>query len=175
MIPPIDRIVINQVQIQAKVVELGETIEREFDGEPLVVLSVLNGGFMFHADLIRAMNLDIEIGFLSLSSYKGQTTPQGAVVELDLPLPELKERNVLLVEDIYDTGASMAYAYHRCLREQPKTLKTCVFLVKEGVKRLEETPIDYFGYTIPNAFVVGYGLDYNQRYRQLPYIAVLEK
>ena len=172
MIPPVKSILINQEQVKAKVLELGKTIQADFEDEPLVVLSVLNGGFMFHADLIRAMNLDIEIGFLSLSSYKGQITPQSNVIESNLPLPELKNRNVLLVEDIYDTGASMAYAYHRCKRENPKSLKTCVFLVKEDVKRVEETPIDYSGFTIPNVFVVGYGLDYNQRYRQLPYVAI---
>lgn len=173
MIPPIESIVIPEEQIQKKICELALRICQDFSGEPLVVVSVLKGGFIFHADLIRALPLDTETGFLSLSSYRGDTQPQSEIIETKMPLPYLKGRNVLLLEDIYDSGASMAYAYQRCLRENPKTLKTCIFLIKEGVKRKTETPIDYAGFTIPNIFVVGYGLDYQERYRQLPYIAVL--
>ncbi|MDP8242886.1 MAG: hypoxanthine phosphoribosyltransferase [Candidatus Hinthialibacter antarcticus] len=172
MIPKIESIVISEDQIQQKVRELAQQIQEDFVGDPLIVISVLKGGFIFHADLIRALSLDIETGFLSLSSYQGETQPQSKIVETSLPLPNLTGKNVLLLEDIYDTGASMAYAYQRCLREQPKTLKTCVFLIKEGVERKAEAPIDYSGFTIPNLFVVGYGLDYQERYRQLPYIAV---
>lgn len=174
MIPPIESIVITEDQIQQKIRILADQLLHDFSKEPLIILSVLKGSFIFHADLVRALAMDIEVGFISLSSYRGETDPQGEIIHADLPLPNLKDKNVLLLEDIYDTGASMAYAYNLCKKEQPKILKTCVLLIKKGVKRMVETPIDYYGFTIPNLFVVGYGLDYQERYRQLPFIAKLK-
>lgn len=171
MIPPIQSIIITEDQIQHKIRLLADQILHDFSDDPLVILSVLKGSFIFHADLVRALAMDIEVGFISLSSYRGATNSQGQINHIELPLPDLKDKNVLLLEDIYDTGASLAYAYELCKKEQPKILKTCVLLIKKGVKRTVETPIDYYGFSIPNLFVVGYGLDYQERCRQLPFIA----
>lgn len=171
MIPSIKSVIITEDQIQHKIRLLADQILHDFSDGPLVILSVLKGSFIFHADLVRALAMDIEVGFISLSSYRGATNSQGEINHIELPLPDLKDKNVLLLEDIYDTGASMAYAYELCKKEQPKILKTCVLLIKKGAKRIVETPIDYYGFSIPNLFVVGYGLDYQERYRQLPFIA----
>lgn len=152
---------------------MGRQIEADYQGESIVMLSVLKGGFVFLADLMRSIHLNMEIGFLTLSSYQGETRPQSPVNEYHAPLPELQGRHVLLVEDILDSGASMQYALNRCAAEEPASLKTCVLLVKEDVIRITEPRVDYAGFHIPNEFVVGYGLDYQERYRNLPDICVL--
>ncbi|MBD3265591.1 hypoxanthine phosphoribosyltransferase [bacterium] len=168
---PIEKILISKDQIHQKVRDLAKNISRDYKSEPVVLISVLKGSIVFLVDLMREMALDVEIGFMYLSSYQGETSPQTEIRHISLPCPELGDRHVILVEDILDTGASLDYAYRWCAEHKPKSLKTCVFLIKDEIER-PNIPIHYHGFHIPNEFVVGYGLDYQERYRHLPYIAV---
>ncbi|MEW6237602.1 MAG: hypoxanthine phosphoribosyltransferase [Candidatus Omnitrophota bacterium] len=172
MTPPIKEILISRAELQQRVAALAEEIDRAYAGEELVLISVLKGSIVFLSDLMKELHLDVEIGFLYLSSYRGKTSPQGGVQEYLLPFPEIAGRHALLVEDILDTGASLAYAWDRCLAKHPRSLKTCVLLVKEGAEKEGVPKADFRGFDIPNVFVVGYGLDYKEKYRQLPCIAV---
>ncbi|MBI1388798.1 MAG: hypoxanthine phosphoribosyltransferase [bacterium] len=174
MTPPVREILIDRKRIDARIAELAEEIRSVYGGQPVVLVSILKGGFIFLADLCRALGMDVEIGFLALSSYQGETERQSKIQESNLALPDLTGRHVLIVEDILDRGPSLAHAIRRCQSENPQSLRTCVLLVKEGVERIEYPPVDFTGFTIPNVFVVGYGLDYRERYRQLPFIAVPE-
>lgn len=171
MTPPVRQIIITQEQLRQRVRELAQEIRQQYKGEELVLVSILKGAFVFLSDLMREIQLDVEVGFLYLSSYRGETQSQGEVEEYLLPFPRLAGRHVLIVEDILDSGASIAYAYQRCQQLNPLSLRVCVLLNKQGVFRDEPPLIDYKGFDIPNVFVVGYGLDYREKYRHLPYIA----
>ncbi|MDX9753234.1 MAG: hypoxanthine phosphoribosyltransferase [bacterium] len=168
---PIQKILIPQEEIQSRVWQLAQEINQHYQGESLVLLSVLKGSVVFLVDLMRELDLDVEIGFMVLSSYHGGTSPQDKIQHYTIPCPPLAGRHVLLVEDILDTGGSLAYALTWCAQQQPKSLKTCVLLIKEGIPR-PDIQTDYLGFRIPNEFVVGYGLDYQERYRHLPFIGV---
>jgi len=172
MIPSIKEILISREEIEARVKRLAEEINRAYAGEELVLVSILKGAVVFLVDLMKQLDLDVEVGFLYLSSYRGKTSRQTPVQEYLLPFPEIRDRHVLIVEDILDTGSSLRYAYHRCKERGPKSLKTCVLLVKEGSEEGSGPNVDFRGFDIPRVFVVGYGLDYEEKYRQLPYIAV---
>ena len=161
-------------QIALRVAELGRTIGTEFRGRPLTILGVLTGSVIFVADLMRSVQVPHRIGFVQASSYAGPTTEPGALsVGLNL-LPEIAGRDVLLVDDIFDTGRTMVRLLDELQLYRPASLRTAVLLWKQGRSEVEATP-DYFGFQIPNAFVVGYGLDYDDDYRHLPDIAVLEE
>ncbi len=168
----IETVLIPQDEIEQKIKELAADISRIYQNEEIILLSVLKGSIVFLVDLMKQLTLDVEIGFLYLSSYRGETEAQGAVKEYELPFPAIENRNVILVEDIFDTGASLNYAKKRCMELHPKSLRTCVLLKKEEVQMQEPCTIDFLGFTIPDKFVVGYGLDYREKYRHLPYIAV---
>ncbi len=170
----IQRILIKEKDLFERIEQLADEINRQYKNEELVLVSVLKGSVLFLSDLMKKLNLDVEIGFLYLSSYKGETSPQVEVQEYLLPFPEIKDRHVLLVEDILDSGASLAYAWERCKEKKPRSLKTCVLVIKDGIPRTGIPPVDFKGFDIPNVFVVGYGLDYKEKYRQLPYIAIPE-
>lgn len=169
---PIQSIIINEEKIKERVRVLGQQITREYRGKEVILLSVLKGSFVFLADLMRALDLDVEIGFMYLSSYQGNQ--KGDIRHIDIPCPSLANRHVLLVEDILDSGESLDYAWNWCQQQNPASLKTCVFLIKEDVPRKKNPPVDYLGFHIPNEFAVGYGLDYREHYRNLPFIAVPE-
>jgi hypoxanthine phosphoribosyltransferase len=170
----IKKSLISQNEIQSRVRVLARDISKAYQGEDVVILSVLKGSVVFLVDLMRELDLDIEIGFLYLSSYQGATSPQTNVQHISLPCPHLENRHVLLIEDILDTGGSLLYALNWCKERKPKSLKTCVLLVKEDGQR-PGIPIDFAGFHIPNEFVVGYGLDYQEKYRNLPFIGVFEE
>lgn len=172
MTPPIKEILIDRSELQRRIAALAEEIDRVYAGEELVLISILKGSVVFLSDLMKELHLDVEIGFLYLSSYRGETAFHSGVQEYLLPFPEIAGRHTLLVEDILDTGASLAYAWDRCLAKNPRSLKTCVLLVKEGAEKEGVPKADFRGFDIPNVFIVGYGLDYKEKYRQLPYIAV---
>jgi hypoxanthine phosphoribosyltransferase len=158
--------------IAQRVIELGQTITDIYRGRPLTVLGVLNGSVVLVADLIRAIDIPHQIGFIRASSYRGETTVPGQLsINLDL-MPTIADRDVLLVDDIFDTGRTMVRLLDELRRQQPASIRTAVLLWKQGRSEVEITP-DYHGFQIPDVFVVGYGLDYNDDYRHLPQIAVL--
>lgn len=161
---------IDEETLQAKIKEIGEKITQEFKGEELTAICVLKGSFAFFADLVRHIDLDIQCEFFGVSSYHGDTHSSGEVkVTLDLTAP-LEGRNVLLVEDIVDTGLTMNYLKRSIESRMPKKLTTASLLLKPAALKTE-CPLDHVGFEIDNHFVVGYGLDYQGFYRNLPYIA----
>lgn len=160
-------------QIALRVAELGRTIGEAYRGKPLTILGVLNGSVIMVADLMRSVQVPHRIGFVHASSYVGKTTEAGSLsVGLSL-LPDIEGRDVLLVDDIFDTGRTLVRLIEELRVYRPASIRTAVLLWKQGRCEVGVTP-DYFGFQIPNAFVVGYGLDYDDDYRHLPNIAVLE-
>lgn len=160
-------------QIADRVAELGRIISASYEGRPLTVLGVLNGSVIFVADLMRQISIPHRVGFVKASSYRGATT-EGADLTVSLTqLPDITGRDVLLVDDIFDTGRTIEKLLMEISREQPASLRTAVLLWKEGRGQVEFSP-DFHGFRIPNEFVVGYGLDYDDDYRHLPMIGILE-
>ena len=161
-------------EIAARVAELGRAIARDYADGALVLVGVLQGAIPFIADLMRALPIDVTVDFLRASSYGGGTTSSGAVrLVADLSV-DVADRHVLVVDDIVDTGHTLAALKRTLEARRPRSVKTCVLLDKTG-RRETEVQIDYVGFTIPNVFVVGYGLDYDGLYRNLPHVATLEE
>ena len=161
-------------EIAARVAELGRAIARDYTDGTLVLVGVLQGAIPFIADLMRALPIDVTVDFLRASSYGGGTTSSGAVrMVADLSV-DVADRHVLVVDDIVDTGHTLAALKRTLEARRPRSVKTCVLLDKTG-RRETEVQIDYVGFTIPNVFVVGYGLDYDGLYRNLPHVATLEE
>jgi hypoxanthine phosphoribosyltransferase len=159
-------------EISRRVKELSWDIERDYAGKDLVVVSLLNGTVMFLADLVRYLDMPLRLDFMGVSSY-GKSTKSGKVVftkELKL---DVKGRDVLLVDDILDTGKTLALVTSKLKKLKPRSLKVCVLLSKSA-RRTEKVVADYVGFEIPDAFVVGYGLDFAERYRNLPFIGILK-
>lgn len=157
-------------KLQSRIKELGAQISHDFKGEPVVMVGVLNGSFLFLADLVRTMNLPVQIEFVSLSSYEGTESTGQVRFHLDVK-QNLEGKNVVLVEDIVDTGLTIQFLLKHFKLKNPKTLKLCSLLRKKA--RLKtEVAIDYLGFDIEDKFVIGYGLDFNGNYRELPYIGV---
>lgn len=164
---------ISEEKIQAKVKEMGATLAKQFKGQEVVAVCVLKGSFMFYSDLIRNISSDITCEFFGVSSYHGGTTSSGEVkVTLDLANP-VEGKHVLLVEDIVDTGLTMNYLKSAIMSRKPKSLTTVSLLEKPDALKVP-CEIDLVGFKIPNDFVVGYGLDYQGFYRNLPYIAQVQ-
>ena len=160
--------------IQARVRELAHEIQRDYaEDAQLHLVSVLKGGFIFLGDLIRAMSCQVSIDFMAVSSYGKSTTSSGEVRVLKDLDSGLEGRNVIIVEDIVDTGLTLAYLQEILHARSPKTLKTACLLSKPS-RRVVEVKVDYIGFTIEDRFVVGYGLDYGEQYRNLPYLAMLD-
>jgi hypoxanthine phosphoribosyltransferase len=164
---------ITEADIQKKVKELGEQLTKKLQGEEVIAVCVLKGSFMFYSDLIRAMNMDITCEFFGVSSYHGGMTSSGEVkVTLDLAHP-VEGKHVILVEDIVDTGLTMNYLKNAILSRKPKSLTSVALLEKPDALKVP-CKLDFVGFKIPNDFVVGYGLDYEGYYRNLPYIAQVQ-
>jgi hypoxanthine phosphoribosyltransferase len=168
----VEEILLSDAQIQARVVELGAELSRDYDGRDPVLVSVLKGSIIFLADLVRAMEISLSVDLMEVSSYGASTESSGQVRILkDLSRP-IEGRAVVVVEDIIDTGLTLNYLL-RYLREKgPSSLRICCLLDKPA-RRLAPIEIAYRGFTIPDRFVIGYGLDYDEHYRNLPYIGVL--
>ncbi len=160
---------ISEDEISNRVTKIGATITDKFRNTDLVVVGVLKGSFMFFADLIRAIDTDLSCDFVGVSSYNGAQSSGEVKINLDLSR-SIKDRNVVLVEDIVDTGLTMNYLRRHLMNHKPKALLTASLLLKPDALK-EECPVDLVGFKIPNDFVVGYGLDYQGYFRNLPYIA----
>ena len=176
VVPPrlrseVERILITDVQIARRVKTLAREIERDFRGHETVVVSLLNGTVMFLADLIRHLNLPLRLDFIGVSSYGSGTASRELVFTKELRL-EVRGRDVLLVDDILDTGKTLRAVVDKLNHLKPRQIKTCVLLDKP-LRRVENIQADYAGFEIPDLFVVGYGLDYAERYRNLPFVGVL--
>jgi hypoxanthine phosphoribosyltransferase len=162
---------ISEEKIQARIKELGEQITKDFNGEEVTVVGVLNGAFMFVADLIRAMDLPVVMEFIKASSYGDGTVSKGKVdITLDLQ-KDIKGKNVLVVEDIVDTGLTLTGLLEDFKQRDPKNLKLASLLFKPA-RCQHKVNIDYLGFEIEDKFVIGYGLDYAGKYRELPFIGV---
>jgi hypoxanthine phosphoribosyltransferase len=171
---PVGRVLFTEDQIRRRVGEMGIVLAREYAGKNPVLVNILKGGFIFLADLIRSMDITCEVDFMVVSSYENNTESSGIVRILsDLGL-NIEGRHVVIVEDIVDTGLTLDYLKELLLARNPASLKI-VTLLDKFEKRIVDVPIDLVGFRIPNEFVVGYGLDYAQRYRNLPYITRLDE
>ena len=160
-------------QIQARIVEMGAEIERDYPaGEGIHLVGVLKGGFMFMADLVRAMSPRVTLDFIAVSSYAKGTTSSGEVRFLKDLDESLDGKDVIIVEDIVDTGLTLSYLHEILRARAPKSLKTACLLSKPS-RRLVAVAVEYIGFTIEDKFVVGYGLDFERRFRNLPDISVL--
>jgi hypoxanthine phosphoribosyltransferase len=169
----IDEIMISEEQVRAKVQELGEQITRDYQGKNLLLLGTLKGAVPFIADLARAIELPLEVDYMAVASY-GNTTQSSGVVRIikDLEGP-IDQKHVLIIEDIIDSGLTLHYLVDLLRQRNPLSLRICTLLNKERT-RLKQAEVSYVGFSIPDKFVVGYGLDYAQRYRNLPYIGILK-
>ena len=173
LVADVDGILITEDQIRTRVAELGSQISADNAGRSLTLVSVLKGSLPFMADLMRAITIPVRIDLMEVSSYGGTATESSGLVRIlkDLSSP-IDERDVLIVEDIIDTGLTLNYLIRYLRGKNPSSLRICTLLDKPA-RRLVEIPIDYRGFTIPDQFVVGYGLDYGEHYRNLPFIGVL--
>lgn len=174
MAEDIAEVLVSEVELQAKVRELGERIASDYAGKDLVLISVLKGGFIFLADLCRAIRLPVTIDVMAVSSYGPGARPLGVVKILKDLDESITGREVLVVEDVIDTGLTLSYLLRNLQPRGPASLKVCVLLDKPA-RRIADLPIAYRGFEIPDKFVVGYGLDLAQRYRNLPCVATLTK
>ncbi len=167
------RVLITQEEVAERVRELGRAVARDYAGRSPLVVGVLKGAVVFLADLIRAADIPVSLDFIGVSSYGPSTRSSGVVkITADLSV-SIEDRHILLVEDIIDTGRTINYLRRNLRTRHPRSLKLCALLDK-AERRAEDVEIDYLGFSIPNQFVVGYGLDFGGLYRNLPYIVVLE-
>ncbi|HJS06322.1 MAG TPA: hypoxanthine phosphoribosyltransferase [Pirellulales bacterium] len=168
------KILLTAEQLSEGVERLAQEVAEFYQGRPLTILGVLTGAIVLVSDLIRRVDLPLRIGFVQASSYRGPaTSPQDLVVKLDAA-PDLSGRHVLIVDDIFDTGYTMTALVNELGKYRPASLRSMVLLRKHGRKAVSMEP-DHVGFEIPNEFVVGYGLDYHDGYRNLPYVAALEQ
>jgi len=165
---------IGEDDIRKEVSQMGSQLADEYRGRPLTVLGVLTGSIVFLSDLIRKMDVPLRVGLIQASSYRGATTRPAELAINDSLLPDIAGRDVLLIDDIFDTGHTLRELTETIRQHDPTSLRSAVLLTKHGRSEVDIEP-DYFCFRIPDAFVVGYGLDYNDDYRHLPYIAVLEE
>ena len=166
-------VLLTEEQIKKRVKELAEEISNDYQDKEPVLVSILKGSFMFLSDLLRNLKIQCTIDFVAISSYNGSTESTGVVRQL-LDLRENPvDKDLLIVEDIVDTGITLNYLKKNLLTRNPRSLKICVLLDKKE-RRKDHIKIDYTGFVIPDKFVVGYGLDYQEKYRNLPYIGVIK-
>lgn len=173
MNPDIERVFFTEEEIKAKVEELGRRITKDYEGKNPLVLGVLKGAFVFMSDLVRNIDTNVGIEFMGLSSYGNGTSTTGAVkITRDLGI-DIEGRDVIIVEDILDSGVTLAYLKSYLENRKPASIRICTLLDKPA-RRKADIHADYVGFECPDAFIVGYGLDYAEGYRNLPYIGVLK-
>ena len=170
----IEQILLSEEQIQNRIRELGEILTAEYADKNPVIVGVLKGVVVFYADMIRQIKVPCQMDFMWLSSYSGANSTGKMLVRQDVTA-DIQGRHVLILEDIFDTGSSLEFTVNHLKEKHPASIKICTLLDKPERRRKGVTlHADYVGFTIPNAFVVGYGLDYNEKYRNLPYVGILK-
>lgn len=174
MHPDVEKVLVPKIEIDKKVQELGSIISKDYAGKELLMVGILKGAVVFMADLIRAMNIDVRIDFMAVSSYGASSKSTGVVRILKDLDKSIENCHVLIVEDIVDTGLTLNYLLDVLKTRDPANVRICTLLDKPS-RREVNVPVDYNGFSIPEEFVVGYGLDYNEKYRHLPEICVLKK
>jgi hypoxanthine phosphoribosyltransferase len=169
----VQEILIEEGRLRARIAELGEEISVDYAGRDLLLIGVLKGAVFFMADLMRQLTMPCEIDFMAISSYGAATDSSGVVRILkDLDI-NIEGRDVLVVEDIIDSGLTLSYLMRNLEAREPASLEICALMTKPERREID-VPVRYVGFEIPNRFVIGYGLDYGERYRNLPYVAVLD-
>lgn len=166
--------ILDEKTINSRIVELAEEINKDYDGEELLVVPVLKGGFMIASELIKGLNVPVTLDFVIISSYKDDTISSGNVEMIKDVDTEVTGKNVLLIDDIIDSGRTLAYLKENLNRRGPKSISICTLLDKPE-RREMDIDSDYVGFTIENEFVIGYGLDYKGLYRNLPYVGKIKK
>lgn len=169
----IDHILVNEEQLQDKIAQMGRQLSAEYTGKELVLIGVLKGAIMFIVDLARAIDLPLTLDFMAVASYGASTETSGIVRILKDLDSSIEGKDVLIVEDIIDSGLTLNYILETLHARNPATLRVCSLLSKPARRRVD-VPIDYICFEIPDEFVVGYGLDFNQIYRNLPFVGVLK-
>jgi hypoxanthine phosphoribosyltransferase len=168
----VGEILIEADALQARIAELGVEVSREYEGRDLLLVGVLKGAVFFMADLMRELTVPCEIDFMAISSYGAGTDSSGVVRILKDLDANISGRDVLVVEDIIDSGLTLSYLMRSLKARKPASLEICALLTKPGRREID-VPVKFVGFEIPNRFVIGYGLDFAERYRNLPYVAVL--
>ena len=167
------RVLLSEEEVDARIQAMGEQISRDYQGKQVHLVCVLKGGSFFMCDLAKRITVPVSLDFMSVSSYGGQTKSSG-IVKIVKDLDEsLQDKDVIVVEDIVDSGRTLSYLMEMLRDRGPKSLRLCTLLDKPD-RRVVDVKVDYTGFQIPDEFVVGYGLDYDQKYRNLPYIGVVE-
>jgi hypoxanthine phosphoribosyltransferase len=172
--PGIGEVLVTADDVQRRVAELGEEISRDYAGRSLLLIGVLKGAVFFLSDLMRFIDIPVELDFMAVASYGSATDSSGVVRILKDLDAAIEGRDVLIVEDIVDSGLTLQYLMRNLGSRNPRTLEVCALLTKPE-RRKVDLPTRYVGFEIPNRFVVGYGLDYAERHRNLPFVAVLER
>ena len=173
MLDDILKVLITEEEIKNRVTELGKQISEDFNGEDIVVIGLLKGCFMFIADLMRAIDSNVAVDFMAVSSYGSGIVSSGEIkIKKDYSI-DIEDKNVLVIDDILDTGRTLAFIKDYLIVKSPKQIKICTLLDKPE-RRTTKVHVDYVGFSVPDQFVVGYGLDYDERYRNLPFIGVLK-
>ena len=169
----IQEVLFSEEQLKARVKELGQQIQQDYAGKEIMLIAVLRGSFVFMADLCRAIDLPCTLDFMSVSSY-GKGTSSSGQVQITKDLSEdISDRHIIVVEDILDSGNTLSYLLKVLENRHPASIRLCTLLDKPD-RRVKQVDVHYCGFTIPDAFVVGYGLDYAEMYRNLPYIGILK-
>ena len=172
MHPDVTRILFEEDEIRTRVKELGQQISKDYAGQELVLVSVLRGGAIFMADLARQITIPLEMDFMAVSSYGSSTKSSGVVTILKDLSSSIEGKHVLIAEDVLDTGLTLEYLIRLLKERKPLSIEIAAFLKKVDAQKVE-VPCKYTGFDCPNEFVVGYGLDYAEKYRNLPYVGVL--
>lgn len=167
------RPIVTQEQMRARIRELGKQITADYTGKDFVLVGVLKGAYAFYADLARAIRIPMRVDFIVVASYGSRAKTSGKVKIVTELTEEIKGKDVLLVEDIVDSGLTIQYLIKELSKRKPRSVKVCTLLSKPE-RRTSDVPLAYIGFNIPDKYVVGYGLDYQQKYRNLPYLAVLD-
>jgi hypoxanthine phosphoribosyltransferase len=173
-VEPAMQVLISAEQLQRRVVEMAKSIAEDFHGQPTTIVGVLTGSIMFLADLVRHLDLPLRIDLIQASSYRGSVTTPGQLRIAPELVPDVRDRHVLLLDDILDTGQTLSYVVKHLHRLGAASVRVAVLLRKKDRQQVEFEP-DYCGFDIPDEFVVGYGLDYNDEYRHLPFVGVLKE
>ena len=167
-------VLISEKEIDNRILEIADRINKDYEGEELTLICVLKGGVMFMCDLAKRLNLNVRLDFMSVSSYGSETKSSGGVKIIKDLDDSIDGKNVLVVEDIIDSGNTLSYLMDILKKRGPKSIKLCTLLDKPSRREKKDVLVDYVCFEIEDKFVVGYGLDYDQRYRNLPYIGVME-